>query len=129
MKSFLRIGALAKQAGVTPRTVRYYEGRGLIPEGLREGSGQHQYPQQTVTRLQKIDELKRLGLSLEEVGAVIDLYFTDPSGKKPKRQVLALLRDHLAKTDEQLATLGKFRAELQAHVKKFERWFTEHGGR
>ena len=126
MNSFLRIGSLAQQAGVTTRTVRYYEGRGLIPKGSREGSGQHLYPPQTVARLNKIDELKRLGLSLEEVGAVIDLYFTDPTGKKPKRQVLALLREHLAKTDEQLATLSKFRADLQAHIARFEDWFEEH---
>ena len=125
MKGLLRIGSLAQLAGVTPRTVRYYEARGLIPKGSREGSGQHQYPPQTVVRLKKIDELKRLGLSLEEVGAVIDLYFTDPTGKKPKRQVLTLLREHLAKTDEQLATLGKFRADLQAHIVRFEGWFEE----
>lgn len=35
----MRIGELAKQAKVTPRTVRYYQSRGLIPQGEREGYG------------------------------------------------------------------------------------------
>jgi MerR family transcriptional regulator, copper efflux regulator len=126
MKGFIRIGALAKQAGVTPRTVRYYEGLNLIPPGRREGTGQNYYAEQTVNRLKKIDQLKRLGLSLEEIRGVIDLYFTDPSGKRSKRKVLTLLRNHLAKTDEQLAALGKFRADLQRHIERFERWFEEN---
>ncbi len=123
MADAMRIGELAKRAGVTPRTVRYYEGMGLIPPGAREGGGQHRYPEQTVVRLAKIDQLKRLGLSLEEIRAVIDLYFTDPTGRAPKRKILAMLRHHLEETDEQLAALGRLRTDLMAHIKRFERWF------
>jgi len=118
----MRIGQLATQAKVTPRTVRYYESLGLIPPGEREGSGQHRYPEQTVARLQKIDQLKALGLSLEEIGKVIHLYFDDPTGKKAKIKVLDMLRSHLAETETQLASLTQFRAELLAHIKRFERW-------
>ena len=119
----MRIGDLAKRADVTPRTIRYYESLGLIPVGEREGNSQHRYPEQTVARLQKIDELKRLGLSLEEIRGVIDLYFTDPTGRQPKRKILALLRRHLAEADDQLAVLTRFRADLLAHIGRFERWF------
>ncbi len=119
----MRIGDLAKRAEVTPRTVRYYESLGLIPTGEREGTSQHRYPEQTIARLQKIDELKRLGLSLDEIRGVIDLYFTDPSGRQPKRKILALLRRHLAETEDQLAVLGRFRSDLLGHIKRFEDWF------
>ncbi|OZQ69846.1 hypothetical protein CA600_02330 [Paenibacillus sp. VTT E-133280] len=37
----MRIGELTKRAGVTPRTIRYYESIGLMPSGEREGTGQH----------------------------------------------------------------------------------------
>jgi len=119
----MRIGDLAKAAGVTARTVRYYESIGLLPPGEREGAGQHYYTDQTVVRLRKIDQLKGLGLSLEEIGSVIDLYFVDPSGKQPKSKVLAILRRHLAETDGKIAALKAFRAELRAHIERFERWF------
>ncbi len=118
----MRIGELAKRAGVTARTIRYYESLGLIPLGDREGNGHHHYPEQTLARLEKIDQLKQLGLSLDEIHGVIDLYFSDPSGKGPKRKVLALLRQHLAQADQQLTALKKFRSELQANIRRFEHW-------
>jgi DNA-binding transcriptional MerR regulator len=121
--SMMRIGELARKAKVTPRTVRYYESLGLIPPGIREGSGQHRYPEQTVARLRKIDQLKALGLGLEEIGKVIHLYFDDPTGKKAKTKVLEMLRAHLADTETQLISLKQFRSELLGHIKRFEHWF------
>ena len=122
MSKLLRIGELAKLGNVTPRTVRYYESLGLIPPGEREGAGQHRYPEQTVARFQKIDQLKALGLSLDDIGKVIHLYFEDPTGKRAKIKVLEMLRGHLVETDIQLATLSQFRSELMDHIKRFEGW-------
>ncbi|AIQ70048.1 MerR family transcriptional regulator [Paenibacillus graminis] len=118
----MRIGELTERAGVTQRTVRYYESIGLLPSGEREGNGHHYYTEETVARLRKIDQLKTLGLSLEEIRDVIGLYFTDPSGIQPKRKVLGLLHQHLADTDKKLEALGQFRADLQSHIERFERW-------
>lgn len=116
----MRIGELAKRADVTQRTVRYYESRGLLPPGTRVGNSHHHYPEEAVARLQKIDQLKKLGLSLDEIGGVIDLYFADPSGVEPKRKVLEMLRKHLAETDEKVGELQRFRADLQANIARFE---------
>lgn len=66
--------------------------------------------------------MKKLGLSLEVIRDVIELYFMDPSGVQPKRKVLGLLRRHLADTDEKLEALGQFRADLQSHIERFELW-------
>jgi MerR family copper efflux transcriptional regulator len=129
MNERMRIGELTERAEVTPRTVRYYESIGLIPPGERRGSGQHYYTEQTVVRLRKIDQLKKLGLSLDEIRDVIDLYFIDTSGVRPKQKVLAILRRHLADVDEKLGALKQFRAELQANIKRFERWLEESGSR
>ena len=126
MNKMMRIGELAKLGKVTPRTVRYYESLGLIPPGEREGTGQHRYPEQIVARLQKIDQLKALGLSLEDIGKVIHLYFNDPTGKRAKSKVLEMLRGHLAETDTQIASLTQFRAELMEHIKRFETWLDSH---
>jgi MerR family copper efflux transcriptional regulator len=125
MNDRMRIGELTERAGVTPRTVRYYEGIGLLPPGEREGHGQHYYTEETLARLRKIDQLKKLGLSLDEIRDVIDLYFTDPSGVQPKQKILAMLRQHLAEADQKIGALQQFRADLQANIERFERWFEE----
>jgi DNA-binding transcriptional MerR regulator len=129
MSERMRIGDLARQAGVTARTVRYYESIGLIPPGKREGNGQHYYTEVVLRRLRKITQLKHLGLSLEEISDVIDLYFTDASGMRPKQKVVAILRAHLAEVDEKVEALERFRADLQANIKRFERWLEEKSSR
>src|SRR5689334_15369584 len=125
MNDRMRIGDLTERAGVTQRTIRYYESIGLLPPGEREGHGQHYYTEETLARLRKIDQLKKLGLSLDEIRDVIDLYFTDPSGVQPKKKVLAMLRQHLADADRKIGALQQFRADLQAHIARFERFLEE----
>src|SRR2546423_4244650 len=128
MNDRMRIGELTERAEVTPRTVRYYESIGLLPPGEREGHGQHYYTEETLARLQKIDQLKKLGLSLDEIRDVIDLYFTDPSGIQPKQKVLAILRQHLVDADRKIGALQQFRTDLQVNIERFERWLEEREG-
>jgi MerR family transcriptional regulator, copper efflux regulator len=52
MHDRMRTGDLTEQAGVTQRTVRYYESIWLLPPAVREGHGHHYYPRK---RLRKID--------------------------------------------------------------------------
>jgi DNA-binding transcriptional MerR regulator len=71
------IAELAGEFGVTIRTVRFYEDKGLLsPE--RDGQRRIYSPRDRV-RLRLIMRGKRLGLSLEEIGELIDLYDVDPS--------------------------------------------------
>jgi len=125
MNDRMRIGDLTQRAEVTARTVRYYESIGLLPPGEREGHSQHYYTEETLARLRKIDQLKKLGLSLDEIRGVIDLYFIDPSGIQPKQKVLAILRQHLADADRKIGALQQFRADVQAHIERFECWLEE----
>jgi MerR family transcriptional regulator, copper efflux regulator len=125
MDQLMRIGDLTERAGVTQRTVRYYESIGLLALGKREGHGHHYYTEETLARLRKIDQLKRLGLSLEEIGEVIDLYFTDSSGIQPKQKVLAILCKHLHEAESKIDELQQFRSELQATIERFERFLDQ----
>ena len=65
----LRIGDLARIAGTTPRTIRYYEEVGLLPEAGERPAGRHRlYTQAEVERLQEVMRLKDLlGLTLESL--------------------------------------------------------------
>jgi DNA-binding transcriptional MerR regulator len=69
----LRIGELAKLAGTTPRTVRYYEEIGLLaPSDERDAGAHRTYGQPDLERLQEILRLKSLlGLSLDELREVL----------------------------------------------------------
>ncbi len=120
MKEKMRIGEFAEQAGVTPRTIRYYEGLGLLGPNEREGHGFRYYTEAELTRLKKIDALKQLGLSLEEIGEVLPLYCDDPTGVRGKRRVLEILRRQLSETDEKIETLQQLRSDLQLNISRIQ---------
>jgi DNA-binding transcriptional MerR regulator len=64
-----RIGEVADRLGVTTRTIRYYEERGLLRHGNRRPKGSHRlYAQTDIVRLQELIRLRDLlGLSLEDL--------------------------------------------------------------
>jgi len=70
----LRIGEVAKLAGTTPRTIRYYEEIGLLPAaGGREPGAHRTYAQAEVERLTEVLRLKSLlGLSLDELKDLLE---------------------------------------------------------
>ena len=120
MKNKMRIGELAEQAGVTPRTIRYYEDLGLLGPSEREGQGFRYYTETELTRLKKIDYLKQMGLSLEEIGEVIPLYCEDPTGLRGKRRILEILIAQLQEMDEKIAALQQFRAEMLTNIERVQ---------
>src|SRR3954467_2949516 len=69
----MRIGALAKAASTTVRTVRYYEEIGLLPTPDARSAGEHrEYDEADVERLRELLRLKGLlGLSLDELREVL----------------------------------------------------------
>ncbi len=69
----LRIGDVARLAGTTPRTIRYYEEIGLLPDAPARPAGQHRlYTAAEVERLREVMRLKHLlGVSLEELKTLL----------------------------------------------------------
>ena len=112
----MQIGELSERAEVSHRTIHYYERLGLLKPAEREGSGYRYYDETALKRLEKIAALKRLGLSLDEIAGVINLYFEDETGIKGKEKVLEILKLQLAKADVQLAELSQFKRDLKANI-------------
>jgi MerR family copper efflux transcriptional regulator len=112
------IGEIAKQANVTPRTVRYYEKLGLLGEIEQEDNGYHYYGEQALERLRKIAVLKHLGLTLEEIQIVIEVYFIDRI--QGKKKTLAILQHHLAEAEQKISALENFTLELQKNIGKVQ---------
>lgn len=73
----LTIAQIAEQAGVTYRTLHYYEEQGLLSP-VRQGEGEHRmYDFEQVERLQKIVALKFLGFSIKEIRNIFEANLTD----------------------------------------------------
>ncbi len=70
----LRIGPFAELTGTTPRTIRYYEEIGLLPEAGEREQGKHRcYSQADVERVREIIRLRDLlGLSLEQLSQLLE---------------------------------------------------------
>jgi DNA-binding transcriptional MerR regulator len=83
----LRIGDVARIVGTTPRTIRYYEEIGLLPEAPARPAGQHRlYSSTEVERLREVMRLKDLlGVSLEELRTLL-------SAEEARAEVRAQLR-------------------------------------
>src|ERR687891_699538 len=62
----MKIGEIAKQAGVTVDTVRFYERVGVLPTPERTESGYRDYEPATVVRIQLTRELQAIGFTLAD---------------------------------------------------------------
>jgi MerR family redox-sensitive transcriptional activator SoxR len=67
----MRIGEVARRAGVRVSLIRYYEDIGLLPEPARL-SGQRRYDETVLRRLSVIDVAQRAGLSLTEIRELVE---------------------------------------------------------
>ena len=77
----LKIGDVARRAGVGVETVRYYERRGLLKEPARNAAGYRQYAEDAVARVRFIRRARELGFTLKEIGELLALRH-DPSASK-----------------------------------------------
>lgn len=105
----MRIGELASQAGVNPRTVRFYESIGLLPEPPRTSSGYRYYDDSYLGRLTFIRTAQRLGIALDEVKEIIGFR---ERGEAPCAYVRGVLDTQVADIDRRLRELQELRDRL-----------------
>ncbi|PSO54940.1 MAG: heavy metal-responsive transcriptional regulator, partial [Actinobacteria bacterium QS_5_72_10] len=67
----MRIGELGDVVGVNPKTIRYYEDIGLLPQPARTTGGDRTYDQDDVDRLAFIRRAQQLGLHLDEIREIL----------------------------------------------------------
>jgi DNA-binding transcriptional MerR regulator len=125
----LRIGELAKRAGTTPRTIRYYEELGLLPEAPERDAGQHRlYGESDVERVLRLLRLKNLlGLSLDELRDVIEAeeargalraeWHEGSPSRERRREIIEEAQAHVA---GQLTLLRRRRKKLDELERELE---------
>jgi len=69
----LKIGEVARQAGVNLQTIHYYERRGLLPKPPRTESNYRAYPEDAVLRVRFIKRAQELGFTLKEIKELLSL--------------------------------------------------------
>lgn len=111
----LTVAALAREVGVSPDAVRYYERIGLLPEPPRARSGYRLYGGEAVDRLRFVQGCQRLGLRLREIAELLPLRET---GECPCEPAGELLRRRIAEIGVELSRLRRLRAELVAMVSR-----------
>jgi DNA-binding transcriptional MerR regulator len=113
------ITELAAEFDVTPRAIRFYEDVGLL-EPQRSGRNRV-YSQRERTRLKLTLRGKRLGLSLQEIKQLVDMY-DSPSDTAPQLEAfLAVLRNHRKQIELQLDDIRVTLEEIAQHEARCER--------
>lgn len=106
MEKELTIGELANAAQVNVETIRYYQKRGLLPEGVKPAQGYKRYSADLLARIAFIKSAQHMDFSLNEIKELFEL----STNKLDKVQIRRVARERLAqvqKTKEHLAVVEK----------------------
>ncbi|MEA5512003.1 heavy metal-responsive transcriptional regulator [Crocosphaera sp. UHCC 0190] len=106
----LKIGEVAKQFGLSVKTLRYYDERGLLtPTVQRSPSGYRLFHPTVFGRLGFIKRAQALGLSLEEIQEVLSIH---DQGQLPCGMIKQYLLEKLTEIEKQIESLDILKSEL-----------------
>jgi DNA-binding transcriptional MerR regulator len=106
----IQIGELAAAVGLTVRTLHHYDAIGLLVPAQRSQSGRRLYSPDDVRRLYRIVALRRLGLGLAEIGALLD---SSPG-------LAEAVRGHLEQVERQLELGRRLRLSLTRILERLD---------
>lgn len=107
--SKLRIGQLARAAGFSEKTLRFYDEIGLLRPSGRSASGYRLYDEEAVERLRFVRKAKGLGLSLDDMRTILEI---GDEGRVPCGHVVSVVDRELERIDIQLRELRSLRRDL-----------------
>jgi DNA-binding transcriptional MerR regulator len=109
MADQLLIGDLARETGVTDKTIRYYEEIGILPKAARLDNGYRVYDTGDVARLQFVRHARALDLSLDEIDEI--MAFRE-RGEAPCLYVMRVIDEKIDKVGQHIQGLVELRQEL-----------------
>lgn len=105
----MKIGELAKSAGVRPSKVRFYEARGLLPSAARQENGYRSYGPRDQKRLLLIKRAQNLGFTLSEIAGFLAL---SDDERRAKKGVVEAAEAKLAEIDRLLSDIHERRRQI-----------------
>jgi DNA-binding transcriptional MerR regulator len=118
MGEALTITSLAKRTGISAKTLRYWEGLGLLPETSRTHTGYRLFSAAMIQYVQFITESKGLGLTLKEIRAALELF---RRGGNPCPSVAKSIQLRCSALEKQIQSLQQLRERLQQLGKKWSK--------
>lgn len=109
------IGEAAQRAGLSPKTVRFYEEVGLVAPAGRTPKGYRLFDHQVVARLAFIKKAQALGFTLAEIREILGLR---DGGEMPCGHVEVQVAEKLSAIEEKIAELKKLKASLHALLER-----------
>jgi len=107
--TYLRIGELARQSGLSVEAIRYYERRGLITPSGRLPSGYRTYHPDSLQRLHFILRSKDLGFSLEEILELLNL---QQQPERSSAEVKQRVEEKIELVEQKIAQLQQLNRSL-----------------
>jgi DNA-binding transcriptional MerR regulator len=107
---YVRIGELARRAGTTAKTLRFYEDEGLLPEPARTPSGYRDYGADAVGRVAFIRAAQAAGFTLRQIGQILSIR---DGGQPPCEHVGQLIDQRLDEVAQRIAELEQTWAHLR----------------
>jgi len=124
----LKIGELADRAGMSTRTIRYYEEIGLLGSIKRIEGGKRIYTDSDFQRLKFIQRLKHLGLTLTEMHELRNIYQIHGTNKRMLYRLLELLDNQVVKIDERTNNLTRLKEEILNYQDKIRHKLNSENG-
>lgn len=115
----MQISDLAKMLGITTRTIRLYEQLGLVEPPKRTDGKVRYYEKKDIKRFKFVLKVKELGLSLEEMKELADLF--EKEKKVPEKimpRLIELLETHLNSIKQKVATLQSLERDITAYKQR-----------
>jgi len=125
----MRIGEIAKQAGLNIQSIRFYERKGLLPMPPRSPTGYRSYNERHLETIRFIKRGQTLGFTLYEIGQLLELHqslATSPlavprkkSSRESERLVL-LARERLIAIEQKIEILNTMQKQLSGFLREYQ---------
>ncbi|TMB98830.1 MAG: MerR family transcriptional regulator [Chloroflexi bacterium] len=138
-EAYLQIGEVAERTGVTQRTLRFYEEKGLLRPPSRMDGGFRLYSEDDVLRVEQIRRLQNLlGVSLADIKEMVDAeevlrelkaqYRPEAAVAEKKRQLqkaIEVVQAQYAIVRQKTEQMEEMRTQLEERLNTFDRWMAE----
>ena len=118
----MKVNDVARHAGLSPHTVRYYAGVGLLKADRDPANRYRRFSADALKRLRFVRAAKQLGFTLGEIREILDAC---DAGEAPGPMMFDIVRERLAETAARIVELERMEARLEHAL---ARWTQVPGG-